>query len=150
MSTIDGVLASLRSKRRTLRLERMAVGTNQRSQITMSDGEVATFLEQHRTATMATLGPNGAPHLVAMWYAVIDGAIWFETKTKSQKVQNLRRDPHIACMVEDGWTYDRLRGVSVDSTVASEPLTNTPVSWFLSTSEVRSQRLARPGVLGLS
>jgi PPOX class probable F420-dependent enzyme len=114
MSTIDGVLASLRSKRRTLRLERMAVGTNQRSQITMSDGEVATFLEQHRTATMATLGPNGAPHLVAMWYAVIDGAIWFETKTKSQKVQNLRRDPHIACMVEDGWTYDRLRGVSVE------------------------------------
>jgi PPOX class probable F420-dependent enzyme len=90
------------------------VGTNQRSQITMSDDEVATFLEEHRTATMATVGPDGTPHLVAMWYAVLDGAVWFETKTKSQKVQNLRRDPSISCMVEDGWTYDRLRGVSLE------------------------------------
>ena len=27
-----------------------------------------------------------------MWYAVIDGEIWFETKAKSQKAVNLRRD----------------------------------------------------------
>ncbi len=35
---------------------------------------------------------TGMPHLVAMWYAVLDGEIWFETKAKSQKVVNLRRD----------------------------------------------------------
>jgi PPOX class probable F420-dependent enzyme len=90
------------------------VGTNQRSQITMSDDEIRTFIEQHRTSTMATNGPNGMPHLVAMWYAVIDGEIWFETKSKSQKVQNLRRDDRITCMLEDGWTYDTLRGVSIE------------------------------------
>jgi PPOX class probable F420-dependent enzyme len=80
----------------------------------MTDDEVAAFVERGRTATMATIGPTGAPHVVAMWYAVIDGQIWFETKAKSQKAQNLRRDDRITCMIEDGLTYDTLRGVSID------------------------------------
>lgn len=94
------------------------MGTNQRSQITMTDEEVWAFLDRSRTATMATNGPTGVPHLVAMWYAVIDGAIWFETKARSQKAQNLRRDPRITCMVEAGLTYDTLRGVSLEGTGA--------------------------------
>ena len=90
------------------------MGTNQRAQITMSDEEVAAFVERSRTATMATVGPTGLPHLVAMWYAVIDGTIWFETKSASQKAQNLRRDDRLTCMIEDGLTYDTLRGVSLE------------------------------------
>ena len=90
------------------------MGTNQRAQIRMSDDEVATFLEQQRTATMATVGPDGTPHLVAMWYGLVDGKVWFETKSRSQKAVNLRRDPRITCMVEDGLTYDTLRGVSLE------------------------------------
>lgn len=90
------------------------MGTNQRAQITMTDDEVADFVARSRTATMATVGPTGRPHLVAMWYGVIDGQIWFETKAKSQKVQNLRRDPHLTCMIEDGLTYDTLRGVALE------------------------------------
>ena len=90
------------------------MGMNQRNQVTMSDEEIAGFVEQNRTATMATIGPNGMPHLVAMWYAIIDGEIWFETKARSQKAQNLRRDERISCMIEAGQTYDTLRGVSIE------------------------------------
>ena len=90
------------------------MGTNQRGQITMSEGEINSFIDRSRTATMATNGPSGMPHLVAMWYAVIDGQIWFETKSKSQKVVNLRRDGRITCMIEDGLTYDSLRGVALE------------------------------------
>jgi len=90
------------------------VGTNQRAQITMSDEEVAAFIEEHRTATMATVGPQGQPHLVAMWYAVIDGVIWFETKAKAQKVANLKRNDRITVSIEDGKTYDQLRGISIE------------------------------------
>lgn len=90
------------------------MGSNQRSQITMSDEEIATFIEQSRIATMGTIGPDGRPHLVAMWYAVIDGSIWFETKGRAQKVKNLQRDERITCMIEDGHTYDSLRGVSIE------------------------------------
>jgi PPOX class probable F420-dependent enzyme len=45
---------------------------------------------------------------------VVDGEIWFETKAKSQKAVNLRRDPTITVMIEDGQSYDTLRGVSID------------------------------------
>ena len=92
------------------------MGTNERSRITMTDEEIATFLDQSRTATMASNGPTGVPHLVAMWYGVIDGKIYFETKAKSQKAQNLRRDATIVCMVEAGDSYDQLRGVSIEGT----------------------------------
>ena len=99
------------------------MGTNQRAQITMSDEEVAAFVERSRTATMATVGPTGMPHLVAMWYAVIDDQIWFETKSASQKAQNLRRDDRLTCMIEDGLTYDTLRGVSLEGrgVIVEEP-----------------------------
>lgn len=90
------------------------MGTNQRSSITMSDQEIEDYLRASRTMTLATLGPDGMPHLVAMWFAVIDGEIWFETKAKSQKAVNLRRDPRVTVLVEDGRTYDQLRGVSIE------------------------------------
>ena len=90
------------------------MGVNQRSQIEMSPEEVKAFVESSRTATLASVGATGQPHLVAMWYAVIDGQIWFETKAKAQKTVNLRRDPRATVLVEDGLTYDTLRGVSLE------------------------------------
>ena len=92
------------------------MGTNQRSQITMGDDEIVDYIARSRTATMATIGATGQPHLVAMWYAVIDGQIWFETKARSQKAVNLRRDNRITCSIEDGLTYDTLRGISIEGT----------------------------------
>ena len=92
------------------------MGSNQRKQIEMTDDEVAAYLESSRTATMATVGATGQPHLVAMWFGVIDGEIWFETKAKSQKAVNLKRDPRITVLVEDGETYDSLRGVAIEGT----------------------------------
>src|ERR1700754_997027 len=82
----------------------------------MSDDEIAEFIERSRIATMATVLADGRPHLVAMWYAVVDGEIWFETKAKSQKAVNLRRDPTITVMIDDGLAYDTLRGVSIEGT----------------------------------
>jgi PPOX class probable F420-dependent enzyme len=90
------------------------MGTNQRNQITMTDEEIATFIEQNRTATMATVGPTGHPHLIAMWYAVIDGEIWFETKAKAQKVVNLKRNDTMSVLIENGLTYDTLKGVELE------------------------------------
>lgn len=96
---------------------------NRRAQIRMTDDEIATFVERSRTATLATVGPDGLSHLVAMWYAVLDGELWFETKAKSQKAVNLRRDGRVTCLIEDGQTYDVLRGVAIEgrAEVHTEP-----------------------------
>jgi PPOX class probable F420-dependent enzyme len=90
------------------------MGTNQRAQIVMSQAEIADFVARSRTGTLATIGPDGQPHLTAMWYGVVDGEIWLETKAKSQKAVNLRRDSRVSFLIEDGDTYDTLRGVSFE------------------------------------
>ena len=92
------------------------MGTNQRSAIVLTDEEIEQFLEGSRSMTLATVGADGTPHLVAMWFAVIDGDICFETKAKSQKAVNLRRNPKVSCLVEDGVTYEELRGVAIEGT----------------------------------
>ena len=100
---------------------------NQRAQVVMSDAEIAEFLEQQRSSTLATYGPQGQIHLVGMWYAVLDGAIWFETKKKAQKTVNLRRDPRCSFLVEAGHTYDQLRGVAIEGT--AEVVEDESVVW---------------------
>ena len=52
-----------------------------------------------------------------------EGCVAIETKTKSQKVRNLRRDPRMTCMVEDGDRYEDLRGVELVGTaeIVEEP-----------------------------
>jgi PPOX class probable F420-dependent enzyme len=90
------------------------MGTNQRASIVMSEDEIADFVVKSRTGTLATVGPDGQPHLTAMWYAVVDDEVWLETKAKSQKAVNLKRDPRVSFLIEDGQTYDTLRGVSFE------------------------------------
>jgi PPOX class probable F420-dependent enzyme len=90
------------------------MGTNQRAKIVMTPDEVADFLRRSRTATVVSIGPGGMPHVVAMWYGLIGDAVYIETKAKSQKAVNLRRDPRMVFMVEAGDSYDTLRGVSLE------------------------------------
>ena len=90
------------------------MGQNQRSQIEMTGEEMAVFIDQSRTCTMATVGPGGMPHLVAMWYAWLDGHIWLESKAKAQKIVNLRRDDRLSVMIEAGNTYETLRGITLE------------------------------------
>ena len=86
---------------------------NKRSQITMTEEEVRAYLESERVLNVATLGPTGHPHLVAMWYAMVGANAVFWTFGKSQKVVNLRRDPRMSALVESGESYDQLRGVEL-------------------------------------
>jgi general stress protein 26 len=90
--------------------------SNRRSSITMTPDEVAAYLEEQRVLNVATIGPTGHPHVVAMWYVMLDGAPAFWTFGKSQKVLNLRRDPKITGLVESGETYEQLRGVELVGT----------------------------------
>lgn len=82
----------------------------------MTPDEVDAFLHERQTMNVATQNHDGSIHLVAMWYGFVDGLPVFETYGKSQKVLNLQRDPRITCLVEDGDTYDTLRGVELVGT----------------------------------
>src|SRR3954447_17423409 len=89
---------------------------SRRSTITMSDEEVTAYLEGQKVLNVATVGPTGHPHVVAMWYVLLDGRPAFWTFGKSQKVMNIRREPKITGLVESGETYAELRGVELVGT----------------------------------
>lgn len=91
----------------------MGHGVKQRDLITMTPDEVDAFLHERRPMTMCTINHDGSIHAVAMWYGFLEGAVAIETKTKAQKAVNLRRDPRITCMMEDGDFYEELRGVEL-------------------------------------
>ncbi len=93
--------------------EAMGHGVNQRKAIQMTPAEVEAFLAERRPMTMCSLSPDGSIHAVAMWYGFLDGCVTVETKVKSQKVQNLRRDPRLTLLFEDGDSYEELRGVEL-------------------------------------
>jgi len=94
----------------------MGHGVNQRAQIKMTPEEIDEFLHERRPVTLCSINHDGSIHAVAMWYGFHDGMLAFETKGKSQKAQNLRRNPRMTCMAEDGEYYEELRGVELVGT----------------------------------
>jgi len=86
---------------------------SRRNLIRMNDEEIRAFLEEQHTLQVATIDHDGWPHLIAMWYVLIDDQVVFWTYAKSQKIVNLRRDDRLTCLVETGERYDELRGVQI-------------------------------------
>jgi PPOX class probable F420-dependent enzyme len=86
---------------------------SRRDQIKMSDAEIDAFLAGRHTMNVASFNHDGTIHLVAMWYAVVDGDPVFWTFGKSQKIRNLQRDPRVTVLVETGEEYAELMGVEL-------------------------------------
>ncbi|WP_203335673.1 pyridoxamine 5'-phosphate oxidase family protein [Nocardioides limicola] len=86
---------------------------SKRAAVAMTDVEVTEFLQDQIKVQVATVGADGSPHLTTLFYVVDDGRIAFWTYGSSQKIRNLRRDPRISVLVEDGTEYSELRGVSI-------------------------------------
>ena len=84
----------------------------QRDLVRMSDAEISAFLDTRKSMMVATIDKDGAPHQTVLWFAVKDGRYLFETYGSSQKVVNLRRDPRMSLLWEDGLDYAELRGVT--------------------------------------
>src|SRR5438270_13791040 len=89
---------------------------SRRDQIRMNEEEVDSFLHGRHVMNVASIGPDGSVHLVAMWYGFVDEAPAFWTYAKSQKILNLRRDPRLTCLVEKGETFEELSGVELVGT----------------------------------
>ena len=117
----------------------------QRDRVRMSDVEVAAMLAGNRKVQLATINPDGYPHLVTMYYALVDGKIAFWTYRTSQKALNLARDPRISCLVETGEAYFDLRGVQVQGTVETVTEPDAVLKIGLSIGEVMTGSQAAAG-----
>jgi PPOX class probable F420-dependent enzyme len=70
----------------------------------MSEADVRTFLTElpARTAKLATVRPDGRPHIAPVWYDVDeDGSLVFNTGESTVKGRNIRREPRVSMCVDD-------------------------------------------------
>src|SRR4051812_45326819 len=51
------------------------------------------------TCWLATVNPDGSPHVTGVGALWVDGAFWFETGERTRKGRNLARDPRCALSV---------------------------------------------------
>jgi hypothetical protein len=93
-----------------------------RDAIRLSPAEIDAYLAEQKVIQVASMGPKGRPHLAPLWFVTRPSqhdmpvlATW--TFAKSQKALNLRRDPRATVLLEDGETYSRLRGISMECDV---------------------------------
>src|SRR3954471_14754151 len=90
---------------------------SRRDLIKMTEDELRVFLADQKVVTCATMGPNGRPHLMPLWYVTDGSVIRAWTFAKSQKAKNLERDPHATLQIESGVEYQELRGVMFECDV---------------------------------
>ena len=94
---------------------------SRRADIAMSESELARFLDEERVLTCATIGPDGRPHLMPLWYVREGRTLLGWTYGKSQKIRNLERDPRATLQVEAGRDrYGELRGAMLECDVTIE------------------------------
>ena len=85
-----------------------------RKDLSMTEEERLAFLSSgQKKLLVASNDPDGHPHLVPMWFLVADGNVVFRSFSKSQKIVNLKRDPNLAVLVEEGEAYAVLQGVMI-------------------------------------
>lgn len=59
-------------------------------------------LQANKNMWVATVRPDGRPHLTPIWFAVHDGRWYFVTVPGSVKARNLQQNPRVSLALEDG------------------------------------------------
>jgi PPOX class probable F420-dependent enzyme len=84
-----------------------------RKDISMTPEEVQEFLATSTVLQVATFGSDGWPHVAPLWYVMDGDKVVFRSFSKSQKLVNLKRNPHFTVLVETGDDYSQLQGVMI-------------------------------------
>ena len=64
--------------------------------------EAATKLETEKNIWVASVRPDGRPHLAPVWFAWHAGKLYLCTGPGSVKARNISQNPRVALALEDG------------------------------------------------
>lgn len=75
------------------------------------------FVAENKICRMATVDRSGMPHVIPMWYVILDGGIYIETTGGSKKVRNIESNDKVSLVIDAGNTLYDYRGVVMQGTV---------------------------------
>ena len=82
-----------------------------RSQLRLSDQELAELLDTERTVRAGTVSPDGSPHVAPLWFVWHRGALWINNLRKSRRTRDIEAGSPVAMCIDTGHDYFELRGV---------------------------------------
>ncbi len=59
-------------------------------------------IDDDRNVWLATVRPNGRPHLTPIWYCFHNGRFWMCTSADAVKTRNVLANPSVSLSLEDG------------------------------------------------
>ena len=90
----------------------------------MSAAERDAFLRRQRVVRLASVGPDGAPHVTPVWFVWDGEHLWVNSIVRAQRHANLLRNPRVAVVVDAGDGYMELHGVELSG--VAEPVGESP------------------------
>ena len=63
------------------------------------------FLRGVYFAKLGTVMKDGSPHVTPIWYMYEDGKFFVNTTPDRVKYWNIRRDPRVCLLIDDGYPY---------------------------------------------
>ena len=93
--------------------------------INMTLEEIKVFLAEQKICRMATVDKDVIPHVIPMWYVILEGDIYIETTGTTKKVKNIESNRKVSLVMDAGeFLYD-YRGVMMQGkmeVVSDKPL----------------------------
>jgi nitroimidazol reductase NimA-like FMN-containing flavoprotein (pyridoxamine 5'-phosphate oxidase superfamily) len=82
--------------------------------------------------SVATVDPDGSPHVVPLWFVWAEDAVYVSTRTDARTWRNAERDPHVSISIDLGRSWNELAGVEVlgiaEALPAEHPTMRKPIS----------------------
>jgi len=82
--------------------------------------------------SLATVGPDGAPHVVPLWFVWPDDALYVSTRRESVTWRNATTDPRVSATIDLGRSWVEIAGIVVHGlarpVVVEEPSMRGPIS----------------------
>lgn len=86
--------------------------------ISLSDRELDEYLAVQRTTRVATAAEDGTPHVVPLWFVWLDGVLFLNSTLGNITTDNMIETGKATAVMDDGDTYEALRGAVVTARVA--------------------------------
>jgi PPOX class probable F420-dependent enzyme len=74
------------------------------------DAKSLDFLNGLRFGKIATVRKDGSPHVTPIWYMLDEGKLIINTTKERVKYRNIKRDPRVCFLVDDGYPYLMIHG----------------------------------------
>ena len=74
------------------------------------DSKTEAFLKGTYFGKIATIRKDGSPHVTPIWYMLDQGKLIVNTTTDRVKYRNIKRDPRVSFVVDDGYPYVMIQG----------------------------------------